>query len=58
MRFFFDSWAFSLSGPIPDGADAVVQVEDTEGVEGISNGLKRIRVLKAANEGLHIRPVV
>ncbi|CAA7396130.1 unnamed protein product [Spirodela intermedia] len=47
----------TTGGPIPDGANAVVQVEDTEEVDTAPNGLKRIRVLKRVTEGFHIRPV-
>lgn len=48
-----------LTGPIPDGADAVVQVEDTEVVEdGASNDVKKIRILKTVTKGHDIRPVV
>ncbi|KAK4408357.1 Molybdopterin biosynthesis protein CNX1 [Sesamum angolense] len=42
-------------GPIPDGADAVVQVEDTIPVE--SADPKRVRILKQVAQGLDIRPV-
>ncbi|XP_078434389.1 molybdopterin biosynthesis CNX1 protein / molybdenum cofactor biosynthesis enzyme CNX1 (CNX1) [Wolffia australiana] len=47
----------TTGGPIPNGANAVVQVEDTEEIEEKSGGLRRIRVLRMATEGLHIRPV-
>ncbi|CAA6659812.1 unnamed protein product [Spirodela intermedia] len=40
----------TTGGPIPDGANAVVQVEDTEEVDTAPNGLKRIRVLKRVTE--------
>ena len=48
----------SFSGPIPDGADAVVQIEDTEEVADISNGLRRVRILVGVSQGLDIRKVV
>ncbi|KAL8129985.1 hypothetical protein V2J09_019140 [Rumex salicifolius] len=41
-------------GPIPDGADAVVQVEDTEEVLGEP---KRVKILVKASQGVDIRPV-
>ncbi|KAG9157300.1 hypothetical protein Leryth_004938 [Lithospermum erythrorhizon] len=48
----------TTGGPIPDGADAVVQVEDTETVENASSEVKRVRILKQVNQGVDIRPVV
>ncbi|KAL5580014.1 hypothetical protein UlMin_012456 [Ulmus minor] len=45
----------TTGGPIPDGADAVVQVEDTEQIEGVES--KRIRVLVETHKGADIRPV-
>ncbi|PIN06131.1 Molybdopterin biosynthesis protein [Handroanthus impetiginosus] len=47
----------TTGGPIPCGADAVVQVEDTELVESASGGPKRVRILKQVAQGLDIRPV-
>lgn len=47
----------TTGGPIPDGADAVVQVEDTEPVEGASSEPKRVRILVKTNKGVDIRPV-
>ncbi|KAI3725257.1 hypothetical protein L1987_65038 [Smallanthus sonchifolius] len=47
----------TTGGPIPDGADAVVQVEDTELVESDSSEPKRVRVLVKTNKGVDIRPV-
>ncbi|KAL4193081.1 hypothetical protein AMTRI_Chr06g175130 [Amborella trichopoda] len=47
----------TTGGPVPDGADAVVQVEDTEQIEDTPDGLKRVRILVAANPGQDIRPV-
>lgn len=49
---------FLSSGPIPNGADAVIQVEDTVEVESAASGQKRIRMLKQVLQGLDIRPVV
>lgn len=46
------------SGPIPDGADAVVQVEDTEKVNSASDEIDRVRILVKTNQGNDIRPVV
>ncbi|KAE8656717.1 Molybdopterin biosynthesis protein CNX1 [Hibiscus syriacus] len=45
-----------LIGPIPDGADAVVQVEDTEQVKAPS-GTKCVRILVKTSKGVDIRPV-
>lgn len=47
-----------LPGPIPDGADAVVQVEDTEIIRSDSVGLSRVRILVKTSQGVDIRPVV
>ncbi|KAK6144129.1 hypothetical protein DH2020_020949 [Rehmannia glutinosa] len=47
----------TTGGPIPKGADAVVQVEDTVLAETASVGQKRVRVLKQVAQGLDIRPV-
>ncbi|KAI3746764.1 hypothetical protein L6452_09203 [Arctium lappa] len=47
----------TTGGPIPDGADAVVQVEDTQLVEGASSEPKRVRILVKTNKGVDIRPV-
>lgn len=47
----------TTGGPIPDGADAVVQVEDTQLVEGASSESKRVRILVKTNKGVDIRPV-
>ncbi|KZV30397.1 hypothetical protein F511_21097 [Dorcoceras hygrometricum] len=46
----------TTGGPIPDGADAVVQVEDTV-VRSTSEGLKRVQILKSVSQGCDIRPV-
>ncbi|CAM8895651.1 unnamed protein product [Rhodiola kirilowii] len=46
----------TTGGPIPDGADAVVQVEDTEKVIDASKS-KRVKVLIQPTKGLDIRPV-
>lgn len=46
------------AGPIPDGADAVVQVEDTEQVAAPPDGTKRVRISVRVAEGHDIRNVV
>lgn len=59
MNFFTFSLVFpSSSGPIPDGADAVVQVEDTEEVNHTAAESKRVKILVQTNKGVDIRPVV
>ncbi|KAL0437130.1 UNVERIFIED_CONTAM: Molybdopterin biosynthesis protein CNX1 [Sesamum radiatum] len=45
----------TTGGPIPDGADAVVQVEDTIPVHNVDP--KRARILKQVPQGHDIRPV-
>ncbi|KDP42916.1 hypothetical protein JCGZ_23858 [Jatropha curcas] len=47
----------TTGGPIPDGADAVVQVEDTEKVEDGLAESKRVRILVKTRKGVDIRPV-
>lgn len=47
----------TTGGPIPDGADAVVQVEDTEKVNNGSDEFDRVRILVKTNQGNDIRPV-
>lgn len=47
----------TTGGPIPDGADAVVQVEDTEQVHEHSHESKRVRILVQTRKGVDIRPV-
>ncbi|KAK1372496.1 Molybdopterin biosynthesis protein CNX1 [Heracleum sosnowskyi] len=47
----------TTGGPIPDGADAVVQVEDTEIIRSDSVGLSRVRILVKTSPGVDIRPV-
>ncbi|KAG8371062.1 hypothetical protein BUALT_Bualt13G0047900 [Buddleja alternifolia] len=47
----------TTGGPIPNGADAVVQVEDTALVDSASGDSKRVRILKQVTRGLDIRPV-
>lgn len=46
------------SGPIPDGADAVVQVEDTEEIKDGDLKSRRVRILTKTSKGVDIRPVV
>jgi len=43
--------------PVPAGADAVIQVEDTEKLPPGPDGAPRVRILKAAKVGQDIRPV-
>ncbi|KAK7372644.1 hypothetical protein VNO80_06031 [Phaseolus coccineus] len=47
----------TTGGPIPEGADAVVQVENTEVVNDASDGTKRVRILVQTTKGNDIRPV-
>ncbi|KAM7522773.1 hypothetical protein LguiA_012675 [Lonicera macranthoides] len=47
----------TTGGPIPDGADAVVQVEDTELIKNASFESKRVRILVQTSQGVDIRPV-
>ncbi|XP_061338167.1 molybdopterin biosynthesis protein CNX1 [Gastrolobium bilobum] len=47
----------TTGGPIPDGADAVVQVENTEKVNNVSDEHKRVRILVKTTKGNDIRPV-
>ncbi|KAF7831565.1 molybdopterin biosynthesis protein CNX1 [Senna tora] len=47
----------TTGGPIPDGADAVVQVEDTEIVKKALFGPKWVRILVKTTKGNDIRPV-
>lgn len=43
-------------GPIPDGADAVVQVEDTRKVK--DSLVERVKISVQTRKGVDIRPVV
>lgn len=47
----------TTGGPVPEGADAVVQVEDTEQISDGAGEVKRVRILKAVSKGHDIRPV-
>ncbi|MED6133455.1 calnexin Cnx1 [Stylosanthes scabra] len=47
----------TTGGPIPEGADAVVQVEDTEKVENAPGEQKRVRILVKTTKGNDIRRV-
>lgn len=47
----------TTGGPVPMGADAVVQVEDTELLDGNLDGEQKVRILKKVSKGLDIRPV-
>ena len=51
-------YVFSLLGPVPEGADAVVQVEDTEQIEHKPDEVKKVHIQKKVSEGHDIRPVV
>lgn len=52
------SLLYTYPGPVPDGADAVVQVEDTESISVASAERKRVRILKQTSPGVDIRAVV
>ncbi|KDO33385.1 hypothetical protein SPRG_02192 [Saprolegnia parasitica CBS 223.65] len=43
--------------PLPDGADAVVKIEDTEGVCDANGNEVAIKVLHAVSSGTNIRPI-
>lgn len=65
MNFFFNeckhilkTWSKFYVAPIPEGANAVVQVEDTQLIENSSCGSRRVRILKQTSPGVDIRPVV
>ncbi|ONK72484.1 uncharacterized protein A4U43_C04F19910 [Asparagus officinalis] len=47
----------TTGGPIPEGADAVVQIEDTEKVADSLNGVKHVKILVGVPQGLDIRQV-
>ncbi|XP_075248893.1 gephyrin-like isoform X2 [Convolutriloba macropyga] len=49
----------STGAPLPPGADAVVQVEDTELIEASDDGYKefKVRILNQSKPGQDIRPV-
>ncbi|KAM0866750.1 hypothetical protein ACQ4PT_042426 [Festuca glaucescens] len=47
----------TTGGPIPDGADAVVQVEDTEQLAAAPDGAKRVRISARVAEGHDVRSV-
>ncbi|KAI9082381.1 hypothetical protein K1719_035804 [Acacia pycnantha] len=47
----------TTGGPIPDGADAVIQVEDTEKIENALDEPQRVRILVKTSKGNDIRPV-
>ncbi|CAD2213553.1 gephyrin [Angomonas deanei] len=51
-------WRVNTGGMVPDWADAVVQVEDTEVVSSTADGEEvKVRVLTAVTPGQDIRPV-
>lgn len=47
----------TTGGPVPMGADAVVQIEDTELLDGNLEGEQKVRILKGVSKGNDIRPV-
>ncbi|CAN8252488.1 unnamed protein product [Cochlearia groenlandica] len=47
----------TTGGPIPDGADAVVQVEDTELIGDVATESKRVKILIQTKKGTDIRRV-
>ncbi|GLI59317.1 hypothetical protein VaNZ11_001172 [Volvox africanus] len=47
----------TTGAPVPEGADAVVQVEDTERLPSGPDGEHRVHIKKAAKFGQDIRPV-
>lgn len=47
----------TTGGAVPEGADAVVQIENTQKIEQSPNGMKRIRILTGVSKGQDIRPV-
>ncbi|KAG7556003.1 MoaB/Mog-like domain superfamily [Arabidopsis suecica] len=47
----------TTGGPIPDGADAVVQVEDTKVIGDVSTESKRVKILIQTKKGTDIRRV-
>src|SRR5438477_26739 len=50
-RWGFGSWPASAAGaPIPEGADGVIRVEDTDG------GTERVEIRDARDAGRNIRP--
>ena len=52
MIFFF------FTGPIPEGADAVVPIENVEQIKDTYGGVKFVKIFVGASPGLNIRPVV
>lgn len=51
----------TTGSPVPDGADAVVKIEDTSGVDGDERSAfvneKAVNILKAVKPGQNIRPI-
>lgn len=58
QKFIVQNPVSICTGPIPDGADAVIQVEDTEEVKDASGESKCVRILVQARQFQDIRPVV
>ncbi|PSC71843.1 Molybdopterin biosynthesis CNX1 [Micractinium conductrix] len=44
-------------GPLPEGADAVVQIEDTAFLGADAGGAKRVRIIKQVSPGYDVRQV-
>ncbi|GBG65813.1 hypothetical protein CBR_g53784 [Chara braunii] len=47
----------TTGGPVPEGADAVVQVENTLPVSSVGNGEHCVQIVVGAQKGQDIRPV-
>lgn len=49
----------TTGSPVPEGADAVVKIEDTEGILDEATGSQevQVKILKAVKTGVNIRPV-
>ncbi|KAJ8634423.1 hypothetical protein MRB53_027759 [Persea americana] len=47
----------TTGGPIPEGADAVVPIENVEQIKDTYGGVKFVKILVGASPGLNIRPV-
>lgn len=50
----------TTGSPVPDGADAVVKIEDTDGVYSEENGAKKeiaVKILKGVSAGTNIRDI-
>lgn len=47
----------TAGGPLPEGADAVVQIEDTQFLGADSEGKRRVKIQKGVAPGTDIRQV-